>query len=267
MKAIQPRDRQSPWPRGARPESPGKPATVPLLKVVAAIPCFNTESSVRRVVAGAKAYVDHVIVVDDGSWDGTGREAIASGASVKRHSRNKGYGSAIRSCFLAARELHADVLVTIDGDGQHDPEEIPRVLAPILEGRAELVIGSRFLQNGKTPAQNSIPRYRGFGISVITTLFNIVSRTKVSDSQSGFRAYNKRILETIGPSTSGMSVSIEILEKARLNNALIAEVPISCTYPSSALTMGMKAVKHGLGVALSVIVIRGYNSIRHLFRS
>jgi len=125
------------------------------LKVVAAIPCFNTEPFIADVVTKAKKYVDQVIVVDDGSTDGTAEAAKAAGATVISHGMNKGYREATKSCFAAAKANAADVLVTLDGDGQHNPDEIPSVLSPVLNKEADLVIGSRFLQPEQSVSQQS----------------------------------------------------------------------------------------------------------------
>jgi glycosyltransferase involved in cell wall biosynthesis len=219
------------------------------IKVIAAIPCYNTEPSIADVVSAARKHTDQVLVIDDGSRDGTAEVARAAGAVVICHGINKGYGEAVKTCFQAAKTNGADILVTIDGDGQHNPEEIPLLFAPIVEGKADIVIGSRFLAS-----EVNMPRYRRFGIGVITFLFNFGSRIKVSDAQSGFRAYSKKMIDTLLLSDTGMSISIESLEKARLNGAIIKEVPISCFYIPS--TLNFNAIKHGLGVALSVIRIR-----------
>ncbi len=218
-------------------------------KIIAAIPCFNTGSSIADTVSKAKKYVDQVVVVDDGSYDGTAQVARAAGALVVSHDTNRGYGEAIKSCFEAMKAKTADVLVTLDGDGQHNPDEIPHLLAPVLRGEAELIIGSRFLTD-----ESSMPRYRKFGISVITFLFNLGSKTKVSDAQSGFRAYTRKVVEAFNCVEKGMSVSIETLVKARKKGFIIKEVPIFCFYPPSKLNI--QAIKHGLSVAFSVIRIR-----------
>jgi len=223
-------------------------------KVIAAIPCFNTRRFIGDTVSRARKYVDQVIVVDDGSYDGTAEAARAAGALVISHGQNRGYGKAIKSCFEAARVNAADILVVLDGDGQHNPDEIPRLLAPILRGEAELIIGSRFLTG-----EVNMPSYRKFGIGVITSLFNLGSRTKVSDGQSGFRAYRRKIFEALSLSEKGMSVSIETLEEARKRGAIIKEVPISCLY--SLPTLNLKVIRHGLRVALSVVKIRLKSSL------
>ena len=218
-------------------------------KVIAAIPCFRTRQWIGDVVCRTKKYVDQVIVLDDGSNDGTSEIAGEKGALVVRHETNMGYGRAISSCFQAAKANDGDVLVILDGDGQHNPEEIPQLLSPIFRGEADLIIGSRFITN-----EHNMPRYRRFGIGVITFLWNFGARVKVSDAQSGFRAYSRKVFESLPLSEKGMSVSIEILEKARRKRAVIKEVPISCLYFWS--TLNLKAIRHGLGVAMSVVRIR-----------
>ncbi len=219
------------------------------LKTIAGIPCFNTGRSIKDIVSKTGKYVTQVIIIDDGSQDNTAEAARAAGALVVSHDRNRGYGMAISSSFEAAKANSADILVTLDGDGQHNPDEIPKLLAPILQGEADLVIGSRFLNTDV-----NIPGYRQFGIRTITFLFNLGSRTKVSDAQSGFRSYHRNLFSELVLTEKGMSVSIETLEKARRKGAVIKEVPVGCRYVPSSLNL--KAIKHGLGIALAVIKIR-----------
>jgi glycosyltransferase involved in cell wall biosynthesis len=220
-------------------------------KVVAAIPCFNTAESIADVVSNAKKYVDEVIVIDDGSTDKTAEIAEASGALVIRHGINKGYGESIKSCFAAARADKAGILVTIDGDGQHDPNQIPRLLAPLIRNSAALVIGSRFLAK-----DGNIPAYRKFGINLITFIWNFGAKVKVTDTQSGFRAYNQKIINELNLSENGMSISIEILEKIRKKKLNIQEVPISCSYENNNSVISLKAFRHGFDVAFSTLKIR-----------
>jgi len=113
--------------------------------VVACIPAYNEEGSIAGVVVQARKYVDRVVVCDDGSVDLTGAIAEGLGAVVVRHGRNLGKGAALRSAFLRARELGADVVAMLDADGQHDPEEIPGLVEPILKGEADMVVGSRYV--------------------------------------------------------------------------------------------------------------------------
>jgi glycosyltransferase involved in cell wall biosynthesis len=219
------------------------------IRIIAAIPCFNTEPHIAEVVTGAKKYVDRVIVINDGSHDQTKQAAQGAGALVISHEGNKGYGEALNSCFKAARSENADILVIIDGDGQHEPEEIPRLLSPILNEGADIVIGSRFITH-----RHNMPGYRKFGIAVITLLWNIGGRVKVTDTQSGFRVFSKKVIEKMEISENGMLASIEVLERARRSRAKIVEVPISCIYIDSRFSLN--AVKHGIRVAFGVVKIR-----------
>ena len=233
-------------------------------KVIAAIPAYNEERFIGSVVLVAKKYVSQVIVVDDGSTDNTRQAASASGALVLSHGENKGYGEAIRHCFETAKENGVDVLVTLDGDSQHDPAEIPILVAPILKGEANLVIGSRFLKSVQGTRQTNMPRYRKFGIAIITGLFNIGSKVRVSDAQSGFRAYSRRILDTVSLTEKGMGVSVEVIVKAREKGLIIQEVPISCSYHSRSSTLN--PVYHGLAVTLAVVKLRSKSLLGRLIR-
>lgn len=227
-------------PHSAQPSSP---------TIIAAIPCFNEQDFIGDIVTSAKQYVDKVIVIDDGSTDNTSEVAKAAGAEVIRHEVRRGAGFATKSGFEAAKANNADVLVTLDGDGQHNPAEITRLLSAIVPQEADLVIGSRFLK-----AETNMPRYRKFGIDVITWLYNFGSRVKVSDSQSCFRAYSRRLLEAINTLEKGFGFSVELLIQARKRGFKITEVPISCVYHSQGSSLN--PVIHGVGVAMSVIKLR-----------
>jgi glycosyltransferase involved in cell wall biosynthesis len=229
-------------------------------KLIAAIPCLNEEQFIGDVVTRARKYVDKVIVIDDGSTDNTSEVAKAAGAHVIRHKARQGAGAATRAAFEAAKKCDADVLITLDGDGQHNPDEIPRVLAPILHNKADLVIGSRFLQPNLNQSQpistnlNQVPKYRKFGIDVITWLYNFGSKVKVSDSQSCFRAHSRKLLEAINITENGFGFSIQVLIQARRKNFVITEVPISCIYHSEGSSLN--PIIHGLGVAFAVLRLR-----------
>jgi glycosyltransferase involved in cell wall biosynthesis len=216
-------------------------------KIIAVIPCFNEGIFIGDIVTRARIYADKVIVIDDGSTDNTSEVAKAAGAEVIRHERRRGAGAATKSGFEAAKTNNADILVTLDGDGQHDPDEIPQVLAPILSCKADLVIGSRFLlQNIK-----KVPKYRKFGIDIITWLYNLGSKKKVSDSQSCFRAYSRKSLEAVTITENGFGFSVEVLIQARNKGFVITEVPTSCVYHSQGSTIN--PLTHGLGVAWNVV--------------
>jgi glycosyltransferase involved in cell wall biosynthesis len=201
----------------------------------------------------AQKYSHLVIVCDDGSEDLTGEIAERMGAIVVHHEHNRGYGAAMHSLFRRAMELNADVLVTLDSDGQHDPSEIPRLVKPIEDGDAEVVLGSRFKDKNGTA---DMPLYRQFGVKVITKLVNGSKKNAVSDAQSGFRAYGKRAQELLGRiSENGMSASIELLRAAQKNGLKICEVPISCKYSNGDLVKTSKhnPLSHGMGLLSGIV--------------
>lgn len=210
------------------------------------MPAFNEEKNIAKMILRLQSLADKIIVCDDGSSDLTGKIAEKMGAVVVSHQKNLGYGAAIRSLFLKAVELDADILVTFDADGQHRVEDINKVLEPIKKQEADIVIGSRFLDQ-----ETDIPKYRRMGIKVITRLTNISTETKISDSQSGFRAYNRKTLNEIIPSESGMGVSTEILIKANKKGLKIKEVPIKILYEGETSTHN--PVSHGFSVMLSTM--------------
>jgi glycosyltransferase involved in cell wall biosynthesis len=217
--------------------------------ILAAIPAFNEEVAIGSVVLRAKSHVDHVLVIDDGSPDATAKIAELAGAEVIRHERNLGKGMALRHAFLRAREMNADILVCLDADGQHNPDEIPILLAPIKNGEADLVIGSRFLD-----IHSDIPRYRRAGQMVLTSLTNSISATKVTDSQSGFRAFSKKAIDSISLEEDGIGIESSMQRSADDSGLRIAEVPITCRYDiEHASKMG--PVKHGFTVVNAVLKI------------
>jgi glycosyltransferase involved in cell wall biosynthesis len=216
-------------------------------KIIAVIPAYNEEGFIGKVVSGARRYVDEVIVVDDGSTDDTAGVARVAGARVIKHKTNQGAGKATKTAFAAAKRSRADIVVSLDGDAQHNPDEIPRLLAPILNNKADLVIGSRFLQ----PRLQQMPGYRKFGIDVITFLYNLGSRVRVSDSQCCFRAHTRRLIEALNITEAGFGFSVQVLIQARKKGFTITEVPISTIYHARGSTTN--PVTHGLGVAFDVI--------------
>jgi len=191
-------------------------------------------------------------VCDDGSTDNTAKEAREAGATVITQT-NQGYGAAISSLFDYARKENAQIMVTLDGDGQHNPGQIPLLVDAITTHNVDVTIGSRFLDDS-TKASG----YRKTGIKIITSASNYGTNFKVSDSQSGFRAYSKDAIDAIHPTEQGMSVSTEILLKISNKGLSIAEVPITVSYEGD--TSEQHSVSHGVGVLMNTIK---YVSIKH----
>ena len=219
--------------------------------VIVGIPAFNEEAMIAQMVLGAQKYAGVVVVCDDGSNDMTGEIAKRLGADVVSHERNMGYGASIKSLFKRAHELDADVLVTMDADGQHNPEEIPFLVKPIVQGVADIVVGSRFIE---THGTEEMPFYRKVGAQLITKLVNGSSKNGTSDAQSGFRAYNRQAIERLIPFENGMGASVEILLKASKNDLRTCEVPSSCKYNNgNVATSKQHPITHGIGVVLSIV--------------
>jgi len=223
--------------------------------IMACIPAFNEEKTIAKVVLDAQRFVDRVVVCDDGSGDLTGEIAGRLGADVVRHERNLGYGVALQSLFRRARELGADVMVTLDGDGQHDSGEIPLLVEPVLEGKADVVVGSRFLSNGSNGNGNgeSVPRFRRLGIKAITRLTETASKQGLSDAQCGFRVYGRKALEGLNLCENGMGVSVEALLEAKRHGLTVVEVPTGSNYRGLGRTSTHNPVRHGASVVMSLV--------------
>jgi glycosyltransferase involved in cell wall biosynthesis len=203
------------------------------------------------VILDAQKFADIVVVCDDGSTDLTAKIAERLGADVVKHEQNAGYGAAIRSLFDRAREMGADILVTLDADGQHNANEIPNVLKPIADGVADVVIGSRFIDADGTA---EMPLYRKVGARFITKIVNGSAKSGVTDSQSGFRAYSHLALERLSVFELGMGASVELLLEASNQDLKICEVPSTCKYINgNVATSTENPVTHGIGVVMSII--------------
>ena len=220
---------------------------------IACIPAYNEESSIQDMVKKSLPYVDKVIVCDDGSTDKTAKMAKEAGAIVLSHDKNQGYGAAIATLFDYARKQNANMMITIDGDGQHNPDQIPLLINAITTHNVDVAIGSRFLDDS-TRATG----YRKTGIKIITSAANYGTNLKVTDSQSGFRAYSKNAIDVIHPTEEGMAVSTEILLKISNKGLSIAEVPITISYEGD--TSEQHSVPHGVSVLMNTLK---YVSIKH----
>jgi glycosyltransferase involved in cell wall biosynthesis len=196
--------------------------------IIACIPAYNEEATIAKVIIQTQKYVDKIIVCDDGSSDLTGLIAERLGAEVIRHERNLGKGAALRSLFKKAKELKAEIIVTLDADFQHDPADIPKLIKPILDGEADVVVGSRYFK--EKPFGEKMPKYRRVGLKALDHFVNWLGKLPVKDTQSGFRAYSLKALMAITPAEMDMSVDSEILMRAAEKGLKILEVPIKVSY-------------------------------------
>jgi glycosyltransferase involved in cell wall biosynthesis len=216
----------------------------PQFKTIAVIPAFNEASRIAPVIRETQKQVDRVFVIDDGSTDETGEVSKTAGAVVIRHDHNQGKGAAINSAFSIARELRPAVMVLLDGDGQHDPAEIPLLLEPVLSGEADMVVGSRFLRH------NQIPKYRMIGQTVLNLTTNMGTGVRITDSQSGFRSFSEQAINKMSFHENGFAVESEMQFEAGKHHLKVVEVPVSTHYDDK---VKRSPVVHGFGVLFRVI--------------
>jgi glycosyltransferase involved in cell wall biosynthesis len=215
-------------------------------KIIAAMPAYNEGKYIGSLVLQARQYANEVVVVDDGSTDYTSKVAALAGATVVRHGENKGYGSAIQSILAEAKKQNADILVILDADSQHNPEEIPSLVKVVSQG-SDVVIGSRESQ------RSVIAPYRRLGQRVLSRMTSIASRKKLSDTESGFRAYSKKAINSLELKEKGMAVSSEIISEAAAKGLKVTEVPISVIYTKDGSTLN--PIRHGFGVLNRITVM------------
>ncbi len=215
-------------------------------RVIVAMPAYNEERYIGTLVLKARKYTDEVLVIDDGSIDGTAEISGLAGATVIRHPQNKGKGVAIQRILDEVKKKIPDVLVLLDADSQHNPDEIPRLIKPVLEGY-DLVIGSR------EGTKKSIPFYRRIGQKILLHSTRILARNRITDSESGFRAFSRRAITELKLSQKGFAVESEMIAVAEEKGLKIAEVPISVKYTEDGSTLN--PVRHGLGVLTQIMAM------------
>jgi glycosyltransferase involved in cell wall biosynthesis len=211
------------------------------------LPAYNEEVSIGSIVLLTRFYADNVIVVDDGSSDRTAEVARKAGAEVIIHEVNQGKGGALKTGFTAAADLGTDIIVTMDSDGQHNPADIPKLVAPIIEGSADMVNGSRYL-NG---LDRNTPVYRRVGQTILDRFTNLSSGLTITDSQSGFRAFAASTRNVFRFNAQGMAIESEMLADAGKSGFRIKEVEIGVRYDVDCSTLS--PIRHGFGVFVMIL--------------
>jgi glycosyltransferase involved in cell wall biosynthesis len=207
--------------------------------IVVAIPAYNEDRFIGSLVLKLRARDRRILVIDDGSTDATADLAEAAGATVVRHEHNQGKMAAVQTAFEHARRMGAEVLVLLDGDSQHEPADVDGLVEPILSGDADMVVGSRF-----AGVRSEIPRWRVAGQHALTMATNVGSGLRLTDTESGFRAFSRRALEEMRFSGSGFAIEPATQFQAKARGWKVVEVPIHVHYE---LPMKRNPVLHGVG--------------------
>lgn len=206
------------------------------MKSVAVIPAYNEGPAIAEVIRGALKEVDEVIVVDDCSSDDTSRVAREAGAQVLRHALQRGAGRATATGLQAALRMGADFIVTLDADGQHLTEEIPVVLQPLKEGRADMTLGCR------TVDRASMPAHRRFGNELANIWTWLLFGVRVSDSQSGYRGWTRATAQKLPLEARGYEFCSETLGAAAKMKLRLVEVPVTVVYTDYSMSKGQSVM-------------------------
>ena len=220
-------------------------------KVAVLLPAYNEEVSIASMVLLSLQYADEVIVIDDGSSDRTSEVSRLAGATVLSHITNKGKGAALKTGFKYAQDY--DIIVTIDADGQHNPSEIPDVIKPIMEDRADIVNGSRYIAGKDT----TTPTYRRVGQTVLDNATYLASGVKLTDTQSGFRAFSSKSIEYFNFDPNGFGIESDMLIEASVNKLRIVEVEITVRYDVNTTTDN--PIVQGFSVLMRILELMRFN--------
>ncbi len=225
--------------------------------LVVIIPAYDEARCIGSIVLQSRRFTSQVIVVDDGSTDDTAQIARSAGATLVCHERNQGKCAALNSGFRAARQFDPQVVVCLDGDGQHLPDEIDLLIEPILSRQADIVVGSRYMGTS-----NHVPLHRVWGHWVFNLLTRYGSGVESSDSQSGFRAFSPRAIQAISFCSHDFSVESEMQFLAQEHDLRVFEVPITIRYPDPPKR---SVIVHGMRVLSGVLRLVGQYYLEELF--
>lgn len=217
------------------------------LKKAICIPAYNEENTIAEIIKKSKSFSDLIVICDDGSDDKTSEIAKKEGATVLKHNSNLGKGAAMKTLFNYSKENNIEAMVTIDGDGQFLPEEIPTIIEPILKRKCDVVIGYRFDDD------EEMPKYRKVGNKMLDKVTNLASDLPFRDTQGGFRAYSKNAIEKINFSTTGFGVDSEILVDASKKGLKVIEKKVTVIYDTGEKTSTKDPISHSTQVIVSLI--------------
>jgi polyprenyl-phospho-N-acetylgalactosaminyl synthase len=212
------------------------------------IAAYNEERSIGEVISQLRRLYPNVIVVDDGSNDDTSKKASEAGATVLRHVINRGQGAALQTGMTFALRRGAKVLVTFDADGQHSVEDIPAMVAPILDGRAQITLGSRFIEDS-----SSIPFSRRILLGAAVIFTRLTSGMRLTDSHNGFRAFSSEAAKQLDIHLDRMAHASEIIDQIRRSRLPYLEIPVHIRYTEYSMAKGQKTTD-AISVAVDYLV-------------
>lgn len=200
------------------------------------IPVFNEEDMIAHVLSTLPRFVDAVVVVDDGSTDSSVEKVAAyrrhfSQFLIIKHKRNMGFGAALKSCYIYSLKTDADAIVLMGADGQMDPDDLPRVLDPIVDGSADVVSGDRFSSSSHGAGRN-MPRDRFTLNRLVTKITTAITGYHISDSECGYTAMNRRSVAALDWTnmTNGWGIALERLLQLREHEFVTVNVPVRTIY-------------------------------------
>ena len=212
-------------------------------KVIVVMPAMNAAATLRQTVASVpRGWVDEVILVDDHSTDETVELARTLPVHLVWHPHNAGYGANQKTCYLEALQRGADAVVMLHPDGQYEPSLIPSMVQPILAGRADLVLGSRFAEPGMA-RRNGMPRWKYVANRALTITENWVMGTDLTEAHTGYRAYSRKLLLTVPflRNSPDFAFDSELIMQAAYFDLQIEEVPAACRYFEDASSVRVRA--------------------------
>jgi len=225
-------------------------------KVIIIMPAYNAAKTLNMTyVQIPEGVADEVILVDDASKDETSEVAKKLNLKVITHPHNVGYGGNQKTCYLEALRDKADIIIMLHPDGQYDPQVLPHLIAPIKEGKADMVLGSRMLIKGEA-LKGKMPLYKFMANKFLTTIENLVFNTQFSECHTGYRAYSRKFLETVPflRNSNDFVFDTEIITQAVYFKFRVAEVPVSTKYFKDASSVNLKvSIIYGLKTLLTLL--------------
>jgi glycosyltransferase involved in cell wall biosynthesis len=224
-------------------------------KIVVVMPAYNAEKTLERTLDDIdRSWVDEIILVDDGSCDGTVDLARRLGMNVFVHEKNTGYGGNQKTCYTRAMQLGAEIMVMVHPDHQYDPRVIPQLVQPLLDGTCDAVFGSRML--GGRPLEGGMPKWKYLANIFLTAIENAAFYMYLTEYHSGLRAYSRRYLERINfmANSDDFVFDSEIIAQGVLHGMTIREIPIETRYFSEASQIGLwRSIVYGFAILKTLV--------------